>query len=167
MEKRHFISGLHSAQTPTAEDAPACHVYKYMLKSIKSDFNQVLSPRTPVCIILLQMINLPERRASSKVWEKSKDFWGRTNLEPGSRGSQHRSRNRAFSLCLYQKTSFKNTHDNAKEGKGEIIRKCPSDMPHSLIFFQFSFMLLSILEGFCVYTMFQEEILLFHSWLVN
>lgn len=121
----------------------------------------------PVCIILLQMINLPERRASSKVWKKNKGFWRRTNLEPGSRGSQHRSRTHGFSLFLYQKTSFKNTHDNAKEGKGEIIHKCPFDMPHSLIFHQFSFILLSILEGFCVYTMFQEEMLLFPSWLVN
>lgn len=43
VEKRQFISGLHSAETTIAEDAPACHIYKYMLKSIKSDFNWVLS----------------------------------------------------------------------------------------------------------------------------
>lgn len=62
----------------------------------------------------LMMINVPERQASSKVCQENKDFWEQTNLEPDSRGSQHRSRNRGFSLCLYQKTSFKNTHDNAK-----------------------------------------------------
>lgn len=114
VEKQQFISGHHSAQTPTAEDAPACHIYKYMLKSIKSDSNRALWPRTPVCISLLQMINLPEIQASSKVCEKNKDFLGQTNLEPGSRDSQHRSRNRVFSLCLYQKASFKNTHDKGQ-----------------------------------------------------
>lgn len=80
-EKLRFVSGLHSAE-PAPETAPACHIYKYMSKSIKSDFNWVL--------------NLPERRASFKVWKKNKDLCGQINLEPGSRGSQHRSRKCVF-----------------------------------------------------------------------
>lgn len=160
VEKRQFISGHHSAQTPTAEDAPACHIYKYRLKSIKSDFNRALWPRSPVCIILLQMINLPERRASSKVCEKNKDFLGQTNLEPGSCGSQLRRRNHLFHFVFIRKPFWKSPMIML-EGKGETIHECLFDMSHALIIYQRSFILLSI------YTRFQEEIGLFPRGLVN
>lgn len=115
VKKRPFISGFHSAQTLTAQDALlACHIYKCMLKKKAQSQISIGCCRGAQCVYFLMMINLPERRASSKVCQENKDFWEQTNLEPDSRGSQHRSRNRGFSLCLYQKTSFKNTHDKAK-----------------------------------------------------